>query len=198
MYIKCDQKALGIRINFKARIFALFVPSIWKFEYLLRKTEYLVNSTSKRNIIKNIYKNITYIRYLNLGIKLGFSIPLNVFGPGLALCHVGTIVINGNSKFGANARIHAGVNVGTSAGLDEKGNYLDTNAPIFGDNVYLGPGCKIFGKINIGNDVAIGANAVVNKDVPNHVTVAGVPAKIISEKGSEGIFIKGYEKNIIK
>jgi len=57
--------------------------------------------------------------------------------------------------------------------------------PTIGNNVYIGPGVKIFGGIAIGDNVTIGANAVVNKDIPSNVTVAGVPAKIISEKDTK-------------
>jgi len=58
--------------------------------------------------------------------------------------------------------------------------------PIIGDNVYIGPGAKIIGNVNIGNDVAIGANAVVTKDLPPFAVAVGVPARVISLKGSEG------------
>ena len=61
--------------------------------------------------------------------------------------------------------------------------------PIIGDRVYIGPGAKLFGKIRIGNDVAIGANAVVTKDVPDNAVVVGVPAKIISYKGSSDFIL---------
>lgn len=50
--------------------------------------------------------------------------------------------------------------------------------------MYIDPEAKLFGKIKIGNNVAIGANAVVTKDVPNNCVVVGVPAKIISQAGS--------------
>lgn len=51
------------------------------------------------------------------------------------------------------------------------------------DNVYIiGPGVKIIGNITIESGAVIGANAVVTKDVPNGVTVGGIPAKVISEK----------------
>lgn len=189
-YVECDQRALGLRIGLKQKIKALLVPQIWKFQFLLRKYEYLSNC-EKSNLIVKIQKVVIGIRYERLGVKLGYSIPINVFGPGLALCHVGTIVINTHARFGANARIHVGVNVGTSAGLDANGHFDNTKAPTFGDNVYIGPGAKIFGKINIGNNVAIGANAVVNKDIPDDVTVGGIPAKIISHKGSYGLFEHG-------
>lgn len=55
---------------------------------------------------------------------------------------------------------------------------------IIGKHVYIGPGAKIFGDIYIADDIAIGANAVVNKSFTTPgITVAGVPAKIISDKG---------------
>lgn len=189
-YVECDQRALGIKVGVKQKIKAMISPQIWKFQYLLRKYEYLCNKENK-GILDRVRQAIVGFQYEKLGVKLGFSVPKNVFGPGLALCHVGTVVINSHARFGANARVHVGVNIGTSAGLDENGNFDNTNAPVFGNNVYLGPGCKVFGKIKIGNDVAIGANAVVNKDVPDHVTVGGIPAKIISDKGSDGLFVHG-------
>jgi serine O-acetyltransferase len=42
------------------------------------------------------------------------------------------------------------------------------------------------GAVRIGNDVAIGANCVVTKDVPDHAVVVGVPGKIVSYEGSTG------------
>jgi serine O-acetyltransferase len=50
--------------------------------------------------------------------------------------------------------------------------------------VYLAPGAKVIGPITIGNEVAIGANAVVTKDLPDKAVAVGVPAKIISYKGN--------------
>ena len=52
--------------------------------------------------------------------------------------------------------------------------------------VYIGPGAKIIKPVHIGNNVSIGANAVVNKDVPDNCVVAGVPAKIIKYKNADG------------
>jgi serine O-acetyltransferase len=52
--------------------------------------------------------------------------------------------------------------------------------------VYIGPGAKIIGAVRVGNNVAIGANCVVTKDVPDNAVVVGVPGKIISFRGSQG------------
>jgi serine O-acetyltransferase len=151
---------------------------IVNFLRLLRKVEYYTNC--KHGFINSICFKFLQYRILQESIRLGFSISPNCFGPGLCIPHIGTIIVHPYARIGKNCRIHAGVNIGTNAGLSPR-------VPIIGDNVYIGPGAKIFGSIKIGNDVAIGANAVVNKDVPDNVTVAGAPAKIISNKGSKGI-----------
>jgi serine O-acetyltransferase len=58
---------------------------------------------------------------------------------------------------------------------------------VLGDNVYIGSGARILGGVRIGDEAAIGANAVVVDDVPARVTVGGVPAKVISSRGSRGV-----------
>ncbi len=118
-----------------------------------------------------------------LRVRLGFTIPLNVFGPGLSISHFGTIVVNKKAVVGTNCRIHPGVCIGGVNG----------RAPKLGDNVYIGPGAKIFGDIVIGDNVAIGANSVVNEDVPDGVTVGGNPARIVSKKGSFELIVPGTE-----
>ena len=147
----------------------------------MRLCEYYKNC--RHDFLGKLLFQLQFLSYERYGRKLGFEIGLNVFGKGLCLCHPGTIVISYKAKFGNFARIHAGVNVGN---YSRKPND-DNKSPTFGDNVYIGPGAKVFGKISIGNNVAIGANAVVTNDVPDHVTVAGVPARIINTIGSEGL-----------
>jgi serine O-acetyltransferase len=146
--------------------------------------EYCANC-KKNNAFQKILFWVRYQRFIRYGFKLGFTIPLNVFGPGLCLGHVGTIIVNDYARVGSNCRIQAGVNIGNSSTLDE--NWVPDNTPTIGNNVYIGPGAKLFGKIKIGDNVAIGANAVVNRDVPDGVTVAGVPARVVSMKASNVI-----------
>lgn len=191
-YIDCDLRSLQMYpLTLGNRISSMFCPSIWRFQVKLRKLEYYHNR-KELNIVR---KCIFYLKYKSLqryGYKLGFTVPINVFGPGLCLCHAGTVIISAFSHFGSNARVHACVNVGNYAKLDD--SWSHDNAPVFGDNVYIGPGAKIFGKIKIGDNVAIGANSVVTKDVPDHVTVAGAPAKVINQNGSNGLIIYGDER----
>lgn len=177
-YLEADRLSLGQHRTFLSLLF----DDIWKFQRLLRKYEYLLNC--KKSIILRL---LTGAKLRKLERKLGFSIPPNVFGPGLSIAHAGTIVVNPTARIGANCRIHVCVNIGAQAGM---GNL----APVIGDNCYIGPGAKLFGNIKLGDNVVVGANAVVNKNFPEgNVTIAGVPAKIISDKTSEGLMIKGFE-----
>lgn len=164
-YLIADKNALGVKRKFPIVI----IDDIWRFQRLLRKIEYYTNTKNK--FIYKPYISLLKFRYYRLGSILGFSIPINVFGPGLNIAHVGTVVVNGNAKIGKNCRIHACTNIGTQAGYKDK-------APRIGDNVYIGPGVKIYGDITIGNDIAIGANSVVNKSfVEDGITIGGIPAK---------------------
>jgi len=124
--------------------------------------------------------------------RSGASIPKNTFGPGLAIAHAGPIIVNSQARIGANCRIHTCVNIGTQAGTTGV-------APKFGQNCYIGPGAKIFGPIEIGDNVAIGANAVVNKSFPKgNFTLGGVPANVISNKSSYGLLVEGYKNTKVK
>lgn len=62
--------------------------------------------------------------------------------------------------------------------------------PTIGDNVYIGPGAKVIGNVHVGNNVAIGANCVVTKDVPDNAVVVGIPGQVISYEGSTGYINK--------
>lgn len=166
-FMECDRVALGISRK-KPKLIG---DEIWKFERTMRRLDYASNTK------KILSRTILKFKYRNLGMKLGFSIPFGVCGPGLAIVHYGSIVIATKAKIGENARIHSGVNIGANAG--------EENAATIGNNVYIGPGAKIIGDITIGDGVCIGANAVVVKDVESNITVGGIPAKKISDNSSE-------------
>jgi len=175
-YLEADR----ISLNVRRRVRTLLFDDIYKYQRLMRKLEYLLNCNKNR-----LRRLLVAYRYKKMGLKLGFTIPVNIFGPGLSIAHCGTIVVNEAARIGSNCRLHACVNIGTMAGRI-------SDAPKIGDNCYIGPGAKIFGPITIGDNVTIGANAVVNKSFPGgNATIGGIPAKIISHKGSEGLIRKG-------
>ncbi len=171
-----EQDAIALRCEEKKHP-KLFGDELWKFQIVLRKTEYynnLYQNSKKYYIIHYAWYKFWFHK---TSIKLGFSIPLNIFGPGLSIAHYGTIVVNPAAKVGKNCRLQEGVNIGATNG--------SSLAPQIGNNVFIGTGAKIIGDIFIADDVAIGANAVVVKSInESGVTYGGVPAKKISSNNS--------------
>ncbi len=169
-YLNHDAIALGRtgKQSMKLWIKHLVLPDyILKFQRIMRFCEYHKNNS--RYLYHRVAFSLYYKIFTDISLKLGFSIPLNVFGPGLAIVHYGTIVVSANAKIGANCRIHPSSCIGASGGFSD--------APVLGNNVYIGPGVKIYGGIQIGNNIAIAANAAVNKSfTENDILIGGVPA----------------------
>lgn len=115
------------------------------------------------------------IRY---GVYLEFSTEV---GPGLYLGHPLGIVVNTRSVIGANCTLSHGVTLGQTHARSKC-----PGVPTIGNRVYLGCGAKIVGSVKVGDDAVVAPNAVVVADVPNLAVVGGIPAKQLSEEGSEG------------
>lgn len=177
-YIAWDAAARGVETS----LGNVLRDPVFRFTCLLRLNEYLVGAD-----MPGFLRWVPRLLFKRLSIRLGFSIPLNVFGPGLVIVHYGLVIVSPFARIGSNCRIHAGVNIGGAAGfvsLDEAREL----APVIGDRCYIGPGAKIFGRSRIGDDCAIGANAVVNNLQTDGIcTIAGVPARVVSHKGSFGM-----------
>ncbi|MEP0841578.1 MAG: serine acetyltransferase [Phycisphaerae bacterium] len=114
-------------------------------------------------------------------IRFGIHVPFSTaIGPGLCIPHPGGIFVSARARIGRNCNLSHGVTIGVSNRGQRQG------CPTIGDNVYLGPGAKIFGKVTVGNGSAVGANCVVTRDVPENGVVVGVPGRVISLDGSAG------------
>ena len=85
----------------------------------------------------------------------------------------GAIGVVIHSKTVIGERVVIGQNTTIGRSLDP------ADIPVLGNDIYISCGVRIIGHITVGNNVIIGANAVVNKDVPNNCIVAGVPARVI-------------------
>lgn len=112
---------------------------------------------------------------LSKGSELLFGIfigPKARIGKRLVIEHFGNIIIHGESQLGDDCVIRQGVTIGN------KSVEAPLEAPILGNRVQIGAGAKLLGAIRIGDDVLIGANAVVICDVPNDHIAVGVPAVI--------------------
>lgn len=164
LYLDADKFALGINRHLPRP----FTDSIWRYERTLRYYEYHKNVGNKFR--RYIYSLLLTIR----GERLGFTISGNCFGPGLRINHHGLLIVNAKTRIGKWCDVHQGVNIGENGYLDEQGKVV-SEVPSLGDYCFIGPGAKIFGGCKIGDNVRIGANAIVNKDVPSNNTAFGNP-----------------------
>lgn len=118
-------------------------------------------------------KLITLLIFLIYNSKIPFTAKI---GKGTKLAYGGIgVIIHSNCIIGTNVDIGAQVTVGG-------GNRHYPGVPVVGDNVSIKKGAIVFGGIVVGDNSIIGANAVVNKPVPENAIVAGIPAKIIRIK----------------
>ena len=144
---------------------------LYKHQVLLRKSEYYQNSGKK------IAKIIAKYRLLKIQNRYALHIAPNCCAKGLRIMHLGPILMNNRVTVGENCTLH--MNTALVAGG------TNDDVPTLGRNVIVGYGACVLGGVTVADYVAIGANAVVNKDcLEPHVAIAGVPAKKISNNGT--------------
>jgi serine O-acetyltransferase len=130
--------------------------------------------------VKRVLLLVLVIWQKIIEVSTGTSLPYTaLIGPGLYIGHFGNIIVNGNAVIGSNCNLSQGVTIGISGRGERRG------VPRVGNRVYFGANAVAAGSITIGDDVIIGGNSLANADVPPHCTVVGVPAVIVSNKGSE-------------
>jgi serine O-acetyltransferase len=105
-------------------------------------------------------------------------------GPGLYIGHIGGVHINPQAVLGRNCDLAHRVTIGTSA-MGREGS------PVLGDDVYIGTGATLVGKIKIGNGAKIAANTLVIGNVPAGATVMGVPGRIVMRVPVAGAAVAG-------
>lgn len=139
----------------------------------VRKQEYY----SSRGGVYRLAELYHFWRYKRLSFKLKISLFPGTFEGGMRIYHMGgPTIVNRNCQIGKNCTIVCGVIFGN------KNTSEDSQKIVVGDNCYFGAGAKVIGFVRIGNNVTVGANAVVTKDIPDNAVVGGVPARIIKIK----------------
>ncbi|MBE9030416.1 serine acetyltransferase [filamentous cyanobacterium LEGE 11480] len=134
-------------------------------------------------VLRPLLKLLCGIWQKVIEIVTGVELPNRAeIGGGLFMPHANGIIIHIDAKLGRNCNLSQQVTIGV-------GGREDRGTPQIGDRVFFGPGAKIFGPITIGHDVAIGANAVVLRDLPHQAVAVGIPAKVISYDGSQDFIL---------
>lgn len=132
-----------------------------------------------------LFKFVGTILYYLSPSRKRIQIPIGTkIGYGFYIAHEGYIMINKKAIIGNNCNIAQFCPIGATT---------SRNAPVIGNQVYIGPNSCIIENVKVGSNVVIGAGSIVVKNVPDNCTVAGNYAKIISEKNSEKFIKNIYE-----
>ena len=151
----------------------LWVMCVYRFG----RWRYTINNRWIRKIFSFLYK----LLYLFIQILTGIELPCEAkVGRRFIIEHFGDIIVSGDAVFGDDVIIRNGVTVGLK-------NTSIRGSPIIGNRVDIGTGAKLLGPIHIGDDVVIGANAVVIKDVPANSIAVGVPARILPKQNNQNL-----------
>ena len=142
--------------------------------YRFGRWRYTIGSRPLRLPFSILYKLLK----IHVESITGTELPCEVIiGRRLRIEHSFDIVVSGDAVLGDDVVIRNGVTIG----LRHEGQ---RGSPIIGNRVDIGAGAKILGPIRIGDDVSIGANAVVISDVPSRSIAVGVPARILPKRES--------------
>jgi len=134
----------------------------------------------KHRIIRAPFSFLYKLLFKFIQILTGIELPCEVsIGRRLRIDHFGGIIVSGDAVFGDDVVIRNGVTIG----LRRVGV---SGSPNIGNRVDIGAGAKILGSIKVGDDTAIGANAVVLQDVPTNSIAIGIPARIIPRQPANG------------
>lgn len=167
--------------GFWAGVRAFFRFRGYRFTVCMRFTSYVRNHPVGRYIsaplifIFNVVQTV-YSTQISHGTEIG---------SGFYLPHVGGIVVNPSVRIGERCYLAHGVTIGKVHAGEKAG------IPEIGDDVFLGVGSVVLGRLKVSDNAAVGANSVVIDDVPENCFVAGSPAKLVAKKGAKEIL--GYE-----
>lgn len=104
--------------------------------------------------------------------------PGATIGEGFFIDHGMGVVIGETAEIGRNVTMYHGVTLGGTSWKKGKRH------PTIGDNVIIGANAAILGPITVGENSKIGSGSVVNKEVPPHSTVVGIPGRIVYREGN--------------
>ncbi|MDD2852260.1 MAG: serine acetyltransferase [Desulfuromonadaceae bacterium] len=176
-YFYPDDQTETISFLGKLRLIVL-TQGIWAL-IIYRAGFWCVRNSKRLGVLVRLLLPCLTVCQKIVEIATGIDIPFTArIGRGLYIGHFGQIILSTRTVMGEFCNLSQGVTIG------EAGRGAERHVPRIGDRVYIAPGVKLFGKLTIGNDVAIGANAVVTRDLPDNAVAVGIPAKVINLESS--------------
>lgn len=159
------------KVNFKDMVRTYFVPQGTTFPYIfwLRVVHYLKNKGFRIMVV------IPYFIMRHYEYKYDVHVNTNIsIGDGILIVHGGAVYLNCKS-IGNNFTVYQGVTLGSR----KYGDKYKDEIPVIDNNVTIYTGAVVCGNIHIGDDVRIGANAYVDKDVEDGKTFIGATGRLL-------------------
>lgn len=150
----------------------------FRFTVVMRTCAFLRSQKFSRYGLYHLFlfwhrrQQVKYSTYIDFSTKIG---------GGLYVGHPCAVIVNVHSVIGRDCTLSQSVTLGNT---NRRSKY--PGCPTIGDRVYLGPGAVIVGGVTIGDDCVVGPNSVVAKSFPSGSVISGLPAQLLSSRGSEG------------
>ncbi|MFT5701023.1 MAG: serine O-acetyltransferase [Desulforhopalus sp.] len=175
----------NMRSDFHRHESSFFNPALWAmWNYRFGQWAFTLKFEPFIWLTGKIYGLNMFLILITSGIRMHREVTV---GKDFHLIHSGNIHIHPATIFGDRCGVMHEVTFGTN---------MRAGAPIVGNDVFIGAGAKVLGKISIGNGATIAANSLVLIDVPANATAIGVPARIMKYTGkrTKKDFTKGTLK----
>jgi serine O-acetyltransferase len=147
--------------------------AIWL--YRLAHRLYLLNVPVLPRLVSHFTRWVT-------GIEIH---PAARIGKGLFIDHGMGVVIGETAEIGDDVTLYQGVTLGIYHAQGARGLRGTKRHPTLRNGVIAGVGAKILGAITVGEGAIVAPGAVVTKDVPDHSTVMGIPARVVTVRDPE-------------
>ncbi len=146
--------------------------SSWKERALWALVVYRIGNWAEKRPSKvgrwffsKVYGVLNLLSEITTGITMNRSVQI---GEAFHIVHSGTIFIHPEVVIGDRVGIMQNITLGTNMGPE---------VPVIGNDVFIGAGACVLGKVHVGDGARVAANSLVINDVPEGAFAVGVPAK---------------------
>lgn len=171
MFLAADYKRQSGSV--KLRMFYLWLSraSVGIFLYRMERMMFLLLGRAY-TIIRIPFVPLLFPLYAYSNCEISYHAEI---GPGLSILHPSMgVVVSRFAKIGKNLTLTGGNVIGAKPSIRQGGVLM------IGDDMNLGANAVVLGPVVLGDRVTVGASAMVNKDFPSDAILVGVPAKKVN------------------